>query len=132
MQEESAIDLVYKMASNGDAEAISFLTLWGGLWLESIAFLSGEKHDPQKFIRILANANIVYSCPFFTKHAARLHLVAVGIANNVVDRWAKKENYLEPLVEMIIAVAMIEGGFKLVRQVSPLAREVALRSFDVD
>lgn len=135
-EDDKAVIQFYEMASAGDQDAMNFLRLFHAYSHSIDDLLDLKQFNPETLLKVLANANIVYSSPFYSRHAHRLHLVIANVTNAFADSiaWARsrdewKKQWADTLRfsgnEMVLAVAMICGGFGLMRQMSPLLKELS-------
>lgn len=135
-EDDKAVELAYQQASDGNVDALNFLRLFHAYAHRIDDFLDKKETDPHKLLSILADANILYSLPFYTAHAHQLWPVVAGITNAFADSiaWSKdrekwKSDWADILRfsgnEIVLAVALIEGGFELMRQISPVVKELS-------
>lgn len=135
-EQEKAAKLLYRQAANGDVEALNFLLLFHDYAHRIDDFIDESKRDPEELLAILAYANILYSTPFYSRNAGRLHLVVAGLTNAFGDslawagntetwksEWADKLRFAGN--DMVLAIAMICGGFKHMRELSPMTKELS-------
>lgn len=125
---------LHKKAANEDSFAMVFLNLWSEYCHDIDDLIDEKKHDAETLCKLLILANVLYSTHFYVNHATALKLVVLNITNAYADsvKWDKagdwQGKWADTLrfagAEMVTAVAMITGGYDLVRQISPLLREV--------
>lgn len=134
--QEKQVHEIYELASNGNVEALNFLEFFHAYCHDIDDFIDNKERDPEKFVSLLIKANLLYTLPYWTRHAHRLHMIVAKITSDFADavRWEKdstewKRRWADVLRfagnDMVLAVAMIEGGFTTMRKLSPVLREIA-------
>jgi len=129
MKEPSAIQELNGIIANGVAGAEDFLRLWG-CYLRAVDDVCDEqKWEPENILRVLMMACQFYSHPFYVRHVAKLQMPVLIATNLWTDsvRWEKepepwKRQWADVLRhsgnEVILAVAMICGGWEGMRRIS--------------
>lgn len=125
---------IYKQAANGNLEALAFLMGWNFYCHETDDLMDKEDKDYEKFLAILAYANVLYSCPFYQKHVQKLQPMVRQVTSRYADsvrmeksdkpwekQWADTLRFCGN--DLVEAVAEIAGGYDLLRKVSPLLKE---------
>lgn len=119
----------------GNVEAMDWLRQWN-LYVHRIDdIIDGEADAPEEILRTFAQAITLYAHPFYVKHLLRLSAVALVINNMYADtvewerskeawqrEWADHARHCGS--EMVIAVAMICGGYDHARAISLELRTV--------
>lgn len=135
-EDDKAVESVYLRAANGSLDALNFLRMFHHYCHAIDDLIDDKQPSPEKLLALLAQANLVYSMPFYKGHAGRLHLIVAHLTNAYADSidWGKsRENWKVEWADklrfagndMILAVALIEGGFSLMRELSPLVKELS-------
>jgi hypothetical protein len=119
----------------GNAEAMEWLRGWN-LYVHRIDdIIDGDADSPEAVLNTFAQAVTLYSHPFYVKHMASLRVLALTITNAYADsvEWEKsKEKWQREWsdhhrhcgAEMVLAVAMICGGYEHSRAISLELRTV--------
>ncbi len=126
--------LALQRACNGNAEAITWLTLWRE-YVHGIDDVEDEETTPEFRQRLYVLALELYTHPFFRKHEDRLKQVVLNCTNAYADTlaWEKSavawqqqfaDHYRQFGAEMVIAVAQITGGYDHARGISLELRTV--------
>ena len=130
------LDKAYlERACLGDREAMDFLLLWNRYVHEIDDILDGDADSAEDILRTFARAAMLYSHPFYLKNIAALRQVVLIVTNAYADSvaWEKsgvewKRNWADHNrhagLEMVLAVAMILGGYDHARAISPEQREI--------
>jgi hypothetical protein len=97
--------------------------------------IDAERTDTGDILATFARAAMVFSHPFYLKHMAELRLLVLNITCAYADsvdwertatswkqQWA--DHYRHVGMEMVIAVAMICGGYDHARSISKEQREI--------
>lgn len=125
---------IYKVAANGNGDALFFLQAWC-LHTHAIDdFIDNKVRDRDKFLALLVEASAVFTCSFYQQHAPSLEPVVLLINSAYGDsmKWEKADmewqrQWADTLRfsgnEMVIKVAEICGGYRLARDVSTQLRE---------
>lgn len=128
----------YLRAANGNRSALEFMVVWHEYLHEVDDLIDNEMQDKQQWIKVFAHANLVYSMDFYVSHAKELRLVVMLVTNAYCDsvlfeadslQWKKQwaDVIRHAGLEMIYAVAMICGGYDLMRSISVELKEYAHR-----
>jgi len=126
---------LHERAAAGNPEARDWLGLWGDYCHEIDDLIDNRVQSTEIWIKLLIHANVLYSANFYNRHARELELVVATITSAYADsvKWEGekcdwKRQWSDTLrfagSEMVLAVASICGGFELVRELSPLLREI--------
>lgn len=143
MSDTDEVINLYARAANGNELALEFLGLFHPYVHRIDDFIDNREQDPQKFLSILIDANIVYSCPFYVQHAIRLSPIVANLTNTFADSLAwegdKKEwkrQWADVMRfsgnEMVLAVAMICGGYEHMRSISLVLKELVWMCHHLD
>jgi hypothetical protein len=132
---ESRLVRLYDHVCCGNPEALRFLFNWN-LFCHGIDDIIDDtkRTDPEEVIAAFAQANIVYSLPFYQANAARLQTTIMLVTNAYADSvaWEKSPNKGHQSMadvlrfagnEMVFAVALICGGYRHMRAISASVRE---------
>jgi hypothetical protein len=122
-------------ATLGNTDALVFLLCWTS-YCHSIDDLVDEAFNVELLVDTCMQANAMYSTPFWLANSARLSGIVGMIANAYADseRWKGgpelwKSSMADVLRqagnEMLLAVAMICGGWRHMRSISLQVRETA-------
>jgi len=125
---------IYKLAANENLEALAFLMAFNHYCHETDDLMDNPEKDYEKFLTILAYANVLYSCPFYQKNVQKLQPIIRQVTSRYADsvRMEKSEKAWEKQWadtlrfcgnDLVETVAEITGGYELLRKVSPLLRE---------
>lgn len=135
MIEGDQIKKVYELAANKNIEAFNFLNFFHDYVHGIDDLIDNKERDPEKFLALLVKANLLYSMPYYTRHAHRLHLLVAQITNAYADSvaWEKDDKWKGKWADvlrfagndMVLAVAFIEGNFDAMRKLSPILKEIA-------
>lgn len=112
-----------------DAEAIDFLSQHWAPYVHAIDDIVDEEVSAEGKIAAFARAAYLYTHPFFMKHAGALRQVVLLVTNMYADSvaWEKSDvdwqrdwsdHNRHAGMEMVIAVAMIVGGYEHARAIS--------------
>ena len=126
----------YIMAANGNRAALEFMVMWHEYVHEIDDLIDNNVTDPQRWLSAFAHANLVYSTDFYAAYARDLRLVVMTATNAYADSvlWEKDGNAWQKKwadvirhsgIDMIYAVAVICGGYELMRQISAQLKEFA-------
>jgi len=129
-------------AANGNPLAAEFIGRWLCYFRSIEKLAQMEQCEPEKFLNVLAETNLVYSCPYYTQNAAFLTTSVAQMLNDFGDclawraageDWQKRmaETFYHAGETMVLQVAVLEGGFSLMRAISPRLRE-AVQQCHVD
>jgi hypothetical protein len=112
----------------GNESAAQFLCLWAQYCHGVDDIVDGDTKDAEGVIHAFALAPIVYGHPFFLEHISALRVVALLVSNMYADSekmktgvgWMKSfaDVYRHAGNEMVLAVALICGGYEHMRAVS--------------
>jgi hypothetical protein len=116
-------------AANGNAEAAEFLCLWARYCHAVDDVVDGDTKDAEGIISAFALAPLVYGNAFYLENISALRVVALLVSNMYADseemratptKWARQfaDVYRHAGNEMVMAVALICGGYEHVRAVS--------------
>lgn len=98
---------LFKKASGGNKEALRFLTAVYEHFDKMHTFIVEKRQNPHDFIALMAETNLVFSLPFYSKHAHELH-VSVW---RVVQGLGKEVSF-----SLVSDVAFITLGFEGARK----------------
>lgn len=138
MNVASTIQGLYREAANGDQDAFQFLMLWHA-HCHHIDDQVDEDVGADEVIEWHAHGLTLAASPFWLRHADTLLQTALLIANAYADSVELGESQSPGLQtwadslrlagnEMVVAVALLTGGFALARQISPRLRAIAWQS----
>lgn len=126
-------EAVYRDACVNRPDALDFLTAWNLYCHQIDDLIDGREKCPSKFLDALALANIIYSTDFYQANAAHLSMTVMLITNAFADSvaWEKETGWKRAWSDtlrfagndMVVAVAVICGGFENARKVSQALRE---------
>jgi hypothetical protein len=113
----------------GNEEAMDFLSQHWAPYVHAIDDIVDEEVDAEFKIKAFARAAYLYTHPFFLKHVSALRQVILQVTNSYADSvaWEKSEmpwqrqwadHHRHAGMEMVIAVAMIVGGYDHARAIS--------------
>lgn len=132
---ESNFVTLYDEASCGNPDALRFLFHWN-IFCHGIDDLidAPTRATPGEVIDAFAQANILYTHPFYQAHAVKLQMVVMLVTNAYADSvfWEhEKRSGLSAMAdvlrfagnEMVFAVALICGGYQHMRRISMRVRE---------
>lgn len=136
--DQEATHALYQRAANGDPQAFAFLDEWNKYSHAIDDFIDQDLRDPSRFLEILAQANLLYSMPFYVRHAFALHCIVAQVTNHyaVSIKWAQgQEDWQRQWAdrlrfagnEMVGVVAYITGGWALQQEIWPALQELAWR-----
>lgn len=112
---------VYDMAACGDSDAYEFLRLWH-LWVHAIDDHVDGEVGGKEVIGLCADAAVLFASPFFWEHREALGPMVTVISQKY--RVSVEEPRLDGLRfagnDMVLLVASIKGGRRLVEMVSAL------------
>lgn len=115
--------------AHGNVEAAEFLCLWSRYCHAVDDVVDGDTKDAEGIISAFAQAPLVYGHPFYLEHMSALRVVALLVSNMYADSedmargsepWHHQfaEAYRHAGNEMVMAVALICGGYEHMRDVS--------------
>lgn len=125
----SALTNLYHQIANGNEQAESFLWTWG-CYLRAVDDVIDEgKWEPEEILRVMMLACTFYSHPFYVAHSNQLQMPVIVATNFWLDsiKWEKeaelwKRQWADVMRhsgnEVILAVAMIAGGWEGIREFS--------------
>jgi len=128
---------LYREAALGNTEVFAFLLAFHG-WAHTIDDLVDDPaKDRIAVVDVGMRANVLFSCPFYQRNAAALQVVVALVADayrTSVDAERKGGSYARLADslrlagnQMVLAVAMIVGGWEHMQRISaqlwPLAWE---------
>lgn len=127
---------LYEEASSHQSDAYLFLVAWHSYCHMIDDLVDGDTaQTPESLLEALVMANKVYSLPFYAVNAHRLSGVVVLVSSTYADSvaWEKLPGWQAHVADvirqcgndMILAVADITGGWRLVRSISLRLREAA-------
>lgn len=112
-----------------DAEAMDFLGQHWGPYVHAVDDIVDEEVSAEKKIEAFARAAYLFSHPFYLRHIGALRQVVLLVTNTYADsvawerskiawqrQWADHARHAG--MEMVIAVAMIVGGYEHARAIS--------------
>ena len=120
----------------GNAEAADFLANhWSPYVHEVDDIVDGERTGAGDLCATFARACTVYTHPFFLRNAAALRQLVLNLTLAYADSaewekggdpWQKEwaDHYRHAGMEMVIAVAMITGGYEHARRLSQEQRSI--------
>lgn len=124
-------DQLYDKAANGDRSAREYLELWNR-YCHAVDDLvdAPERPSPESLLDVFVQAAVLYSHDFHRRHASTLLPVVMLVTSAYADsvKCERKEGWAGALAdvlrfsgnEMVKAVAMLTGGYPLVRDLSPV------------
>ena len=129
---------LYAEVCSGNTDAFLFVCLWA-VYVHAIDdIIDGEKHmqSAESILEVFAQANILFTQPFYRQHAEELQMVVMKATNAYADSVALEKSADKGLRkmadvlrfagnEMLFAVALICGGFQHMSQLSPRIREMS-------
>jgi hypothetical protein len=115
--------------ANGNAEAADFLCLWARYCHAVDDVVDGDTKDAEGIISAFALAPLVYGNAFYLENISALRVVALLVSNMYADSEDMKDGgkpwmrqfadvYRHAGNEMVMAVALICGGYEHVRAIS--------------
>lgn len=135
---ENSEDIIYDLAAGGNASARSFLNLWHSYCHAIDDLIDDKVRDLEQFVSLLAQANVLYSHPFYRRNCPILCAVVHQVTHAYLDSiemvgvepkldWREQWGDTLRLAgnDMVTAVADITGGWETVRKLQPLLREWA-------
>lgn len=128
-------------AANGNALAEDFIARWLDYFAGIEQLVASGTQVPEEFIKVLAETNMVYSHAYYGLHSETLCLSVQKMLSDLADSWAWcgqqgwKREASDCLFHagsgMVLQVALLEGGYPLLREISPRLQEV-VRDCHVD
>lgn len=122
----------------GDREAMDFLGLWARYCHEIDDIVDGARTDKQAILSTFALAMMVYSHPFYLRNLMELRAIALmvgvlygdSVAWEDENGWRKEFSkvYRHAANEMVLAVAVICGGYDHARSVAGEQRKVCFEA----
>lgn len=111
----------YAIASNGNAEAYQWLCAWHG-WCHAIDDHVDEGRPARDVIELCARGAVIFSAPFYRRHAEALGPL-VGIIAAQYEKSLEVNGVLADALriagnQMVLAVAYLTGGTESVRRTS--------------
>jgi hypothetical protein len=114
---------------NGNASAAEFLCLWARYCHAADDVVDGDTKDAEGVINAFALAPLVFGHPFYLDNMSALRVVALLVSNMYADSEDMKDGgkpwmrqfadvYRHAGNEMVLAVALICGGYEHVRAIS--------------
>lgn len=132
---ESKIIKLYDEVTLGNSDALRFLFHWN-LFCHAIDDLidGPDRAEPEDVVSAFAEANVLYTLPFYQANCIKLQTTVMLITNSYADSigWEKSEKDGHRKMadvlrfagnEMVFAVALICGGYQHMRRVSAGIRE---------
>ena len=125
------VEKLYMEASNGNDEAFKFLIGFNNYCHGIDDIVDGEVKDSEGIVAIFFTAAVIFHNNYWIKNSKHLLPVLILITNDYVDSNNEKEKLRDMLRfcgnNMIKIVAFIEGGYELMRQVSPKLNALSYR-----
>lgn len=117
----TAILEVYAIASTGNAEAYQWLCAWHG-WCHAIDDHVDESRPARGVIDLCARGAVIFSAPFYRRHAEALGPL-VGIIAAQYEKSIEVQGVLADALriagnQMVLMVAYLTGGTESVRRTS--------------
>jgi hypothetical protein len=133
----SALDSLpslYAAACNGNDSALSFVIAFNKYAHGIDDIIDGDMTDKEEIIKVFVQGNIVFGHPFYLANITRLQPVYMLCASAYADsvKWGGSDKDGQRSMadvlrfvgnEMLFAVALICGGYELLRAISPAIRE---------
>lgn len=132
---EREIIVLYDEVCLGNSDALRFIFHWN-MFIHGIDDLIDDpvRPKPEDVIAVFAQANILYTQPFYQAHAVKLQMVVMLVTNAYADSvlWENEKRIgLGAMAdvlrfagnEMMFAVALIVGGYQHMRKISVKLRE---------
>jgi hypothetical protein len=132
---ERKIALMYDEVACGNADALKFIFHWNLYChgIDDIVDGSLAMRDPEQVVGLFAEANLLYTLPFYRANWERLQSVVMLITNAYADSVMWEDSYdkgqrtMADVLrfagnEMLFAVALICGGYQHMRRVSAKLR----------
>lgn len=121
MTSASPILRVYAIASNENPEAYQWLCAWHG-WCHAIDDHVDEGRSPREVVSLCARGAVIFSAPFYRRHAEALGPL-VGIIAAQYEKSLEVSGVLADALriagnQMVLAVAYLTGGTDGVRRTS--------------
>lgn len=112
---------VYSIASTGNAEAYQWLCAWHG-WCHAIDDHVDEARSPRDVIGLCAQGAVIFSAPFYRRHAEALGPL-VGVIAAQYEKSLEVRGVLADALriagnQMVLMVAYLTGGTESVRRTS--------------
>ena len=138
MNEGQQLLSIYREASLGDVDAFAFILAFHG-WAHLIDDLVDEpQRDRLEVVDVAMKANVLFSSPFYQAHAHVLSVVTCVIADSygLSVRCEREGGDKAKLVDafrlagnqLVIAVAMLKGGWEHAQRVSAQLWPVVFQS----
>lgn len=113
----------------GNEEAMDYLSQHWAPYVHDIDDILDEEVNAERKIRAFARAAYLFSHPFYLKHIGALRQVVLQVTNSYADSvawersqvaWQREwaDHHRHAGMEMVIAVAMIVGGYEHARAIS--------------
>jgi hypothetical protein len=119
----------------GNLEAMNFLVVWQEYVHEIDDIVDGDRPDSGDICATFAKAIVVYTHPFWLKHISEFRQLALNITLAYADsaewergtvewkkQWADHNRHVG--MELVLAVAMVCGGYDHARGISKEQREI--------
>lgn len=124
-------DQLYDRAANGDRSAREYIELWNR-YCHAVDDLvdASDRPGPEELLAVFAQAAVLYSHEFHRRHATTLLPVVLLVTSAYADsvKCEGKDGWAGQLAdvlrfagnEMVKTVALLTGGYPLVRDLSPV------------
>lgn len=135
---ERNLATLYDEVTCGNSDALKFIFHWNIYChgIDDIVDGALSMRDPEVVVSAFAQANVLYSLPFYQAHVARLQTVIALVANAYADSvmWEDSHDKGQRIMsdvlrfsgnEMLFAVALICGGYQHMRRVSAKLRNMS-------
>lgn len=134
--DDAQVQAIYKEAAGDDPQALDFLTAFHGYSHEIDDLIDDHVGDGEKFVEILIFGNIMYTMPFYRRHAAVLGPFILLITSTYCDSVIMEnsdlawENAMADTLrfvgnDMVRMVAQLTGGWARMRTVSGKLHDLA-------
>lgn len=129
----SRLVVLYNEVTCGNSDALTFLLHWHA-YCHGIDDIVDEGGNAEQVLAAFAEANLLYTLPFYQSNFSKLQTTVMLITNAYADSvaWERSDRVGRRRMadvlrfcgnEMVLAVALICGGFKHMRAMSPILRE---------
>lgn len=120
----------------GNPDALRFVMHWNLFChgVDDIVDMPEFRESPEQIVSVFAEANVLFTLPFYQANFAKLQTTVMLVANAYADSvaWEKSSELHQQRLsdvlrsygnEMLIAIALICGGYQHMRRMSPKIRE---------